>query len=200
MIFTKTKNSSTADGYACVSYIGNGIESILVGTRGDDIGIMLGTCVQIMIVGTQSGLLELTCLIGIEHSQGTADLESHGIHTLDHIENVIEGILLVSQFTPGSSHAETRGSRLLGALGGLQDLLDLHGGRGFHKGFVTRGLGAIRTVFGAASRFDGEKRALLHLRGIPVHAMHGRGAMHQLVKWKIVNLGNFRFGPIVTHG
>ena len=61
-------------------------------------------------------------------------------------------------------------------------------------------LRAIGAIFGAATGFDAQERALLNLRGVPIHAMDGAGFVHEFVEGKLVNVGNLFFGPVVANG
>mmetsp|Transcript_28529 Transcript_28529/g.83972 ORF Transcript_28529/g.83972 Transcript_28529/m.83972 type:complete len:394 (-) Transcript_28529:656-1837(-) len=153
-LLPQAQDSSAAHADTRVSHVGDGIETILVAPRGDDVGIMLGTRIEIVIVGRQSGILELLGLLRVEHAEGAAHLQTHAVDSPHHFENVIEGVLFAPQFAPRRAHAESRGSGVLGLLGGLEDFLDLHGRGGLDEGLVTGGLRAVRTILGAPPRLD----------------------------------------------
>mmetsp|Transcript_8266 Transcript_8266/g.14983 ORF Transcript_8266/g.14983 Transcript_8266/m.14983 type:complete len:250 (+) Transcript_8266:339-1088(+) len=200
LLLAKTENAPAADANTRIANICNRVKTIFIRSRGDNFGIVLWTCIQVVIVRRQSRLLQLPCLLGIQHAQRTTNLHSHPVHALHHIKNIIECILLITQFSPRGTHAKPSGARLLRPLGRLEDLQRLHGRRRLHEGLVTRALGAIRAIFGTSPRLDREQCALLHLGRVPIHAMDCRCAVHQFVEGEVVNFGDFGFGPIVTDG
>ena len=63
---------------------------------------------------------------------------------------------------------------------------------------MTCALGAIRTILGTPARLNRQKGTLLHLRGVPIHAMDRRGTVHQFMEGEGVNFGDLGFRPIVT--
>ena len=198
ILLTKAQNTTAADGNTSIADVGNGLETVLVRSGGDDVGVVFRTGVEVVVVGSEAGLLELLGLLGVQHAKGAADLKAHAVDATDHVEDVSEGVLLVAQLAPRGAHAEAGGTSLLGPPGGLEDLLHLHGGGGLDEGLVAGGLGAVRAVLHATAGLDGEEGALLHFGGIPVHAMDGRGAVHELVEGELVDLGDLLLGPVVT--
>lgn len=139
-------------------------------------------------------------MFGIEHTQSTADLQAHAVDSLDHFENVVERVLLVTELTPSSPHTESGGSRILGLSGSFEYLLDLHGRFGLDKGLVTGGLGAVRAIFGTSSSLNTKKGALLNFSGVPVHAVNSGSLVHELVEGLIVYLSDLFFSPIMADG
>mmetsp|Transcript_12536 Transcript_12536/g.24997 ORF Transcript_12536/g.24997 Transcript_12536/m.24997 type:complete len:292 (+) Transcript_12536:394-1269(+) len=183
-----------------VPHVGDGLQPVLVAPGGDDLGIVFGRRVEVVVVGRQSRLLELLRLFGCEHAEGAAHLHSHPVGALDHFEDVSESVLFLAEFAPGSSHAEPRGSGLLCAPCRLEHFLHLHSGCRFDEGLVSRGLGAVGAVLRAPARLDGEERALLYLRGVPVHAVDRGRFVEELVEGQVENFGDFCLRPIVSDG
>ena len=198
VLLAEAENAAAADGNTGVADVGDGLETVLVRSGGNDVGVVFRTGVEIVVVRREAGLLELLGLLGVEHAQGAADLEAHAVDAADHVDDVPEGILLVAQLAPRGAHAEAGGPGVLGALGGLEDLLHLHGGGGLHEGLVAGGLGAVGAILRAAASLNGEEGALLHFGGIPVHAVDGRGLVHELVEGELVDLGDLLLGPVMT--
>mmetsp|Transcript_39627 Transcript_39627/g.95327 ORF Transcript_39627/g.95327 Transcript_39627/m.95327 type:complete len:387 (+) Transcript_39627:241-1401(+) len=198
LLLAEAEDAPAADADSRLADVGDRFETILVRAGGDDVGIVLRARVEVVVVGRQARLLQLPCLLGVQHAQCGADLEAHAVHAPHHVQNVIERVLLIPQFSPRGTHAETSRAGILRPLGRREDLLNLHRGRGLDEGLVTRALGAVRAILGTPSRLDREERALLHLGGIPVHAMRRGCAVHELVEGEGVHLGDFGFRPVVT--
>mmetsp|Transcript_12744 Transcript_12744/g.19116 ORF Transcript_12744/g.19116 Transcript_12744/m.19116 type:complete len:229 (-) Transcript_12744:73-759(-) len=199
ILLSQSQYSTTANTDTSISHIGNGIQTILISPGGDNIRVMLWRSIKVMIVCRETSFLELLCLFSIEHTKSTTNLESHSVDTLDHFKDMSKGILFVSKFTPSSSHTEPRRSSLLCSLRRFKYLFDLHGWFRLDKRLVPRRLGTIATVFGTSSSLDGEKGALLNFCSIPVHAMNGRGFVHEIVEGQVVYFCNFVLGPVMTN-
>mmetsp|Transcript_46281 Transcript_46281/g.68250 ORF Transcript_46281/g.68250 Transcript_46281/m.68250 type:complete len:327 (-) Transcript_46281:419-1399(-) len=198
-LLPQTQYTPTTNANARIPYIRNGLQSILVTPGANHLGIMLRTSIQIMIVRGEAGFLELLGLRGVEHSEGAAYLETHGVHAAYHFENVAECSFFVSHFAPCGSHAKAGGPGFFGAGGGFEDCLYLHGRCWLDKCLMPRALTAIRTILRASARLDTQQGALLHLGGIPIHAMHCCRTVHQFMERKGKNFGYFFLAPIVSH-
>mmetsp|Transcript_6976 Transcript_6976/g.11573 ORF Transcript_6976/g.11573 Transcript_6976/m.11573 type:complete len:274 (+) Transcript_6976:132-953(+) len=198
ILFSQSQDSSTANTDSSITNISNGLQAIFVGTSRNDLGVVLWTSVEVVIVGGQTSLLELLCLLSVEHTQSAANLQTHSIDALHHFQDVVEGILLVAQLPPRSPHTEPSASSILRITSCLQDFLHFHGRRRLDVRLVTSRLRAIGAILRAATCLDAQESALLNLCWVPVHAMSRRGTVHELVEGKVVNLGNILLRPVMT--
>mmetsp|Transcript_21414 Transcript_21414/g.41994 ORF Transcript_21414/g.41994 Transcript_21414/m.41994 type:complete len:466 (-) Transcript_21414:148-1545(-) len=197
-LLTETNNATAADGDACLAHVLNGVEAVIVGAGADDLGVVLTTGVDVVVVGGETCLLKLLGLVRSEHTEGGADLHAHAVDLLDHLEHAVEG-LLVANLTPGRAHAEAGAASGLGAASSVEHIVELHGRRGLDKSLVVLRLGAVTTVLGASTGLDGKQSALLHLAGVEVHAVDGGGLEHQVDEGLVVDGLDLLAGPVRAH-
>mmetsp|Transcript_19259 Transcript_19259/g.45069 ORF Transcript_19259/g.45069 Transcript_19259/m.45069 type:complete len:234 (+) Transcript_19259:107-808(+) len=85
LLLAEPEDSPAADADSRLADVRDGLKSVLICPCGDNVRVVLRTCVEVVIVGGQAGILELTCLLGIQHAKCAADLEAHTIDPPDHV-------------------------------------------------------------------------------------------------------------------
>lgn len=110
---TQTQNTTRADIDTSLADVGQSFQTLIVGSGGDDCGVVLARSVDIVVVCSQTGSLELLGLGLVNHAECDADLHVHGANTLNHGLDVLQTGLSSSHVTPGGAHAEAGASILL---------------------------------------------------------------------------------------
>mmetsp|Transcript_6268 Transcript_6268/g.13671 ORF Transcript_6268/g.13671 Transcript_6268/m.13671 type:complete len:306 (-) Transcript_6268:208-1125(-) len=169
---TDAEDAAAADGDAGLAHVGDGLEAVVVGARGDHAGVVLARGVEVVVVGGEASRLELVRLVFGDHAERAADLEPHAVDLLHHLEDPTEGALLVAKLAPRSSHAEARGSRRLCARRRLDHGVDAHHRLGLDERLVPRRLRAVLAVLVASSSLNREKCTPLYLERVEVHPVH----------------------------
>lgn len=72
VLLTKAENATRADADAGFADSLDGSDAVVVRASRDDFWVELARCVQVVVVGAQSGFLEPTRLVGREHAEGRA--------------------------------------------------------------------------------------------------------------------------------
>jgi hypothetical protein len=123
-LLTQTKNTTRADVDTGLAHIRQSLQTLVVGSGGDDGGVVLSRSVDIVVVCGQASRLELIGLVLVNHTECDADLHVHGANALDHGLDVLQAGLSSSHVTPGRAHAETCASVLLCDTGFLEYVVD----------------------------------------------------------------------------
>lgn len=111
-LLAQTKDTTRADVDTCLAHIGQCLQTLVVGSSGDDGGVVLSRGVDVVVVCGQASRLELLGLVLVNHAECDADLHVHGAYTLDHGLDVLQAGLSSSHITPGCAHAEACASVL----------------------------------------------------------------------------------------
>lgn len=112
-----------------------------------DLRVVFSRRVEVVVVGSKTGIFELLGLVSIEHAERGADLHAHAANLLDHVDNALEVSLASVHVSPSSAHAEAGASVGLGSTGFFEHRIKLQQGRGLCGGVVSRRLRAVRAVF-----------------------------------------------------
>ena len=158
---------------------GNGVEPVLVGVGGDDLGVKLGRGIEVVVVGGDAGFLELAGFDGGQVAEGDADFDAELGDVADDVQDMLELGLAVADAAPGRAHAEPGGAVVDGCFGCGHDLAFFHqrGERQFAA--VAGALGAVAAVFGAAARLDRQERAELDLIHFPMFQVDAAGLLDE---------------------
>ena len=109
--FAHADDAATADIDIFGAHIFQRIEPILVGAGGDDLLVVLGRGIEIMIVIIEPGSFQLARLLAGQHAQRDAGFHAQVLDQADHFDDPVE--VLVGRIAPGRAHAETAGAVLL---------------------------------------------------------------------------------------
>lgn len=194
--FAHADDAAGADVDAGAADAFEGVEAILVGAGGDDLVVVVGAGVEVVVVGGEPGFGEAFGLGVGEHAEGAAGLEAEGADGFDHVEDLVE-LFAVARGTPCGTHAESRGAVGFGSAGGLQHGVDIHEVFAGKLGVVMGGLGAVAAIFGAAAGLDAEKRAELDAVGVVVLAVDGLRAVDEFGEGELVDGADLGEGPVV---
>jgi hypothetical protein len=123
-LLAQTKNTTRADVDTSLAHVGQSFQTLVVGSGGDDGGVVLPRGVDIVVVCGQASRLELIGLVLVDHAECDADLHVHGAYALDHGLDVLQAGLSSSHVTPGCAHAEACASVLLCDTGFLEYVVD----------------------------------------------------------------------------
>ena len=123
-LLAQTKDTTRADVDTSLAHIGQSLQTLIVGSGGDDGGVVLPRSVDIVVVCGQASRLELIGLVLVNHTECDADLHVHGAYALDHGLDVLQAGLSSSHVTPGCTHAETCASILLCDTGFVEYVVD----------------------------------------------------------------------------
>ena len=177
--FTQADDAAAAEADAGAPHPGQGFEPLLVGAGADDLVVVLGAGVEVVVVGSKAGLGQALGLGVGEHAGGHAGLEPQLPHAPHHLEHGLEGGS-VADFAPGPAHAEALGAGRFGGPGPFQHRCHLQVGAAFEVAAVVQGLGAVGAVLFTAAGFNAEQGGELHpVAGIGL-AMHRLGAPEQV--------------------
>ena len=84
-----------------------GVETVLEAVSGDDVLVVLGGGVDVVIVGGYPGFLELLGFHFTEFTERSADFHSEFGDRFNDIENLVKTLGAVFDAFPGCPHAET---------------------------------------------------------------------------------------------
>lgn len=166
--FSETDDAAAADGHACVLDVGDGAEAVVVGVRGDDVRVVLGGGVEVVIVGGDACIAELFCLFGTEFAEGDADFHAELRDVAYDVEDLLEALRSAADAAPCCAHAETCGAGGFRSARAFHDGVERKEAFGLDARVVAGRLGAIGAVLGAAACFDGEEGAELDFGFVPV--------------------------------
>lgn len=172
-LLAQTEDASGAHVDACLLHIVDGSKTLIVRARGDDARVVLARSIYVVVVGSEPGILELACLLSIDHAEGDAGLHAESTHALDHLGDVLEVGLPAAHVAPGSAHAEARAAVLLCYAGCLEHRVDVDHLGGLEPRAVARRLGAVAAVLAAAARLDIHEGAHLDGGGVVEAAVDG---------------------------
>mmetsp|Transcript_18425 Transcript_18425/g.56079 ORF Transcript_18425/g.56079 Transcript_18425/m.56079 type:complete len:404 (-) Transcript_18425:208-1419(-) len=190
------QDAAGADGDARGLHVGDGLEPVVVGPRGNDGRVELARRVEVVVVRVEPRVLQLPRLNRVQHPERRADLQALGSYALDHFENLAERLLLVAELAPRGAHAEPRRPRELGALRRRQHLVHGQLARRLDVRLVADGLRAVAAVLGAAARFNREERALLHVATVPVRAVRGARVADEFQQRRVEDGANLVPRPV----
>jgi hypothetical protein len=185
--FAQPKNPPAADGDSSFAYCFNGAETIVEGSRGDDLSVEFAACIQVVVVRVETCLFQAMRLLLIQHPQGRARFQAERLDLSHHAQNSFEG-LTVRSASPRSSHAETRCAAFLRMLGRGSDLIKRKQRLARHVRSVVSGLRAIAAILRAAASLDGKQHTTLNVGGMMPLQMHLMCPIHQFEKWKAIKL------------
>ena len=140
------------------------VQAIVVGARGDDLGIVSARGVEVVVVGGEAGVLESSGLVGGKHSQRDARFHAEVAHFANHFQDGVElGPVLWA--SPGGAHAEAR----CAAIASLVSAATLTSATpikrlAFNRRLVVGALRTIAAILGAAAGLDAQQ-ATLHIAG-----------------------------------
>ena len=144
-----------------------------------------------MVVGGDSGFLELPGLCVAELAEGHTDLHAELAHRADRIEHLVEFLLAVANAFPSSAHAKSGGPIFSRALGDRKNLILRHEGLALEAGIVARALRAIAAIFTATPCFHAQQRAKLNLIFRPEFQMNTAAFSDQVEEGAAVDLLEF---------
>ena len=173
------------------------LEPVAIGAGGDDLCVIFGRGVDIVVVIVESRLGEPIGLVVGEHAQGHAGLEAHRLDPLDHRQDRIHVAVLGA--APSRAHAEALRTRGLCLARGFEHLLDHHQLGRLEVGLVACRLAAIAAILGTAAGLDRQQGRELDRVGIMILAVHALGPPEQVVERQIEQRRDLGPRPIVTH-
>ena len=176
--FTHAHDAAAADVDARVAHMAQGLEPVLIGTRGDDLAVERFGGVEIVVVVVEAGIGEALRLGHAQHAEGDAGLQTERLDAGHHVRHRLQ--VAVFGAAPGGAHAVAGGAGFPGAPGLGQHLVFGHQLARFEPGVVARALRAVGAVLRAAAGLDAEQRRHLHLVRVEVAAMGSLRAEHQL--------------------
>jgi hypothetical protein len=119
-------------------------------------------------------------LLSRKHAQGGAGLHAQPLHRTDHLQYLDE--VFLSGTAPGRAHAKARGAPVPRRPGRLCHRAAFQHGVVIHAGPVTRALGTVGTVLGAAAGLDVEQGTELYLVGVETAPVYTVGMVQQVVE------------------
>jgi len=176
--FAHAHNAAAAHANAGAAHVLQSVQAVLVGAGADDVGVVLGRGVEVVVVVVKPGLFKGYRLVRFEHAQGGAGLHAQAFDGADEFAHFFN--VAVFGGTPCGAHAKAGGASVFGGLGGLQYFIYRHEFFGFDAGIKLGRLGAVAAVFGAAAGFNGQQRGQLDVACGPVLAVHGLGLVNQV--------------------
>ncbi len=115
---------AAADRHPRLAHFLQRIQSLLERPRGDDVAVMLGRGVDVVVVIVEPGLGERPRLIAGQHAESHAGFEAHRLHFADHLAE--RGHVAVLRLTPRRAHAEALRAVRLGLAGGSDHGVGVH--------------------------------------------------------------------------
>lgn len=195
-LLTHADDPSAAHLDSCDPQVPEGRQPIVEGMRGDNRGIVLAGRIEVVVVGIEASLFEAERLLGRQHAEGDARLESFGLDPPDHLQDSLEGRALF-RAPPGSTHTETGRAFGLRLPSRLDHFGHLHHRFGSERPVVRR-LGTVSAVLLATARFDTEQRAELDLVLGLMREVHGSCAIDQVEERKGVEGLDFLEREVMT--
>ena len=137
------------------THFGEGVEPILERTRRDDLPVIFGRAVDIVIVIIEPGVGKRRGLIRRQHAERHARFQPHRLDARDHRADL--GHVAVLRAAPGSAHTEALRSRRLGLRCRGEHRLDVHQLLGLEPAVGRRRLAAVAAILRAAAGLDGQQ-------------------------------------------
>ena len=122
----ETQNATRADRHPRILDMAEGVEAVLIGVGRDDIRVVLGRGVEVVIVGSDTGLFQLRSLDRAQFTEGCADLHAEFAHAGDDVEDLIETLRPLLHSFPRRAHAEAGRALFASEASPLEDLVFLH--------------------------------------------------------------------------
>ena len=113
-VFSHPENATATDRHAGVLDVLDGVEPILEGVGRDDVPVVLGRGVDVVVVGGHAGLAEFLRLDLAELAEGHAHLHAKFPDVADDVEDLLEPAGAIADALPGRAHAETGGTVFAG--------------------------------------------------------------------------------------
>ena len=193
---THADDPAAADIHAGLLHGLDGIHAVLTGVGADDLGVILGRGVDVMVVSSHAGILELAGLGEAELPEGHADFHAELADFADGAEHLLEFCVTTAHPLPRRTHTEARGPILPRAPRHLQHGVGFHEAAGFDIRGVAGALRAVAAVLGAAAGLDREQGAKLHLVVTPMLQVGVAPALDEVEKRLVVD--GLEFGE--SHG
>mmetsp|Transcript_6819 Transcript_6819/g.18879 ORF Transcript_6819/g.18879 Transcript_6819/m.18879 type:complete len:271 (-) Transcript_6819:67-879(-) len=196
---SESDDAPRADRDASLSDALDRVQPIFVLPSRGDLLVVLGRRVQVVIVGGQTRLTQLLCLLRRQHPERRAHLHIKRTNLRHSIQHPLPLPLThLRRAPPRRTHAEARRPRLLRPHRRLVHVVQVHqllrlGPRLFAP--VAR-LTAVVAVLGTPARLDRQQRAPLHHARVVVRPVHPRRAMDQLQERHLVDALHLFPGPI----
>ena len=97
VFLAQSEDPAAAHADARVAHVGDGLQPVLVGSRRDDLRVVLAARVEVVIVRREARLLELARLLRVDHAERAADLKPERVDRADALEDRPKRALLVAQ-------------------------------------------------------------------------------------------------------
>ncbi len=183
----EAKDAAAADGHAGVLRVADGAQAVLEGVGADDVRVMLGRGVHVVVVGGDTGFLEVGGFFRAEFAEGDADFHAELGNVAHDVEYLVEFLGAFAHAFPRRAHAEAGGAVRTGGEGAFHDLLLRHELLRLHARGVAGALGAVAAVFAATAGLDAQKGAKLHFVAGPVFIMHGACLLEEVEEGLVIN-------------
>ena len=180
---------------AGIANMAQGLQAVLVAAGGDDLAVIVGRGVEVVVVVVEAGGAQAHALLARQHAQRDAGLQPQRLDLAHHLAHRVEVAVLGA--APGGAHAEAPRPAVAGGARRRRDRFDIHQPGGLDASVVARRLRAIGAVFRTAAGLDRQQGADLHAVGGMVAAMHRMGAVEQIVERLGVEREGFGAGPVV---
>ena len=153
--FAHADNAAAADIHARIPHGGQRVEPVLVCPCADDLPIIFGRGVDIVVVIVETRLLQALCLGRRQHAKRDAAFQAQRLDAFNHGADRVQ--ILVLGAAPCGAHAEARGPGIARGARLGQHGVQRHQLFRLDAGVILRGLGAIGAVFGATAGLDGKQ-------------------------------------------
>ena len=173
-------------------------QPVVEGPGGDDLLIMFGRGVDIVVVIIEAGVGQHVRLAFAQHPQRHAGFHAHLAHALHHLDD--GGHVPILGIAPGRAHAKARAARILRLRRRLHHRLHAHQLFGLEAAFGMSGLVAIAAILRAAAGLDRQQSGQLHLIAREVGAMDRLRIEHQVVERQVEQRSDFGAGPVGARG
>ena len=184
---THPDDSTAADSHPGLLDRGDRVETILKGVGGNDFRIVLGRCVDVVVVGGDAGILQLAGLLIAELAESHTDLHAELADLTNGLEHRVKAGIPRLHPLPGGSHAEACRAALSGLLGYRQDLGATHELAGLDSRVVARALGAVGAILTATACLDAQQSAELNVVLIPVLQMDGARLLDEIEEGRAID-------------
>ena len=173
-------------------------QTIVEGPGGDDLLIMFGRGVDIMVVIIEACFGEHIGLAFAQHAQRHAGFHAHLAHALHHLDD--GGHVAILGVAPGRAHAEARRPCVLRLRCRLHHRLHAHQLFGLQAAFRRGRLVAVAAILRAAAGLDRQQGRQLHLVAREIGAVDRLRFEHQVAKGQVEQRGDFLPRPVVAGG
>jgi len=184
--FSKAEDTAAADCHPGALDCAEGVEAILEGVGGDDLRIIVFRGIDVVIVGGDAGGFELAGFGVAELTEGDADFHAKGADLADGFEDLFEAGITGADPFPCGTHAETGGTGGACGFGAFEDGFAGEETFGSDTGLVAGTLGAVATIFAAATGFDTEKAAELDFIGRPMVLGDRAGLLQEIEEGAVI--------------